>query len=289
MIDRNSPALVFGPDARSTHTPPRLDCVDRGAICRHCGRIAFGVNRVRGDPERFRRGGIVDALAVRGRLAGLGVSMPELVRLQKDRPGVIETRILNDPMNARPLRIGLPFPPEIASKEDDRAILLPAGAGWSRLDWACTPMKRGQYFLEHAYLEAASPLGFWGARATVPSAPSCACIRIFLRSGRTSPPVFKRGALGAHTQRQAGQGREFEKLRDYLHGDSIHDIHWKASAKRGQPVTKVFQIERTQEVYVIVDASRLTREEAFQVSSFRFQVLSGSHVPSRGSSDQPET
>ena len=41
-------------------------------------------------------------------------------------------------------------------------------------------------------------------------------------------------------------------------GDSLGDVHWKATAKRGHPVTKEFQIERTQEVYCIIDASRLS-------------------------------
>jgi uncharacterized protein (DUF58 family) len=41
-------------------------------------------------------------------------------------------------------------------------------------------------------------------------------------------------------------------------GDGYDTIHWKATAHRGRPITKVFQVERTQEVYVIVDASRLT-------------------------------
>ena len=52
---------------------------------------------------------------------------------------------------------------------------------------------------------------------------------------------LKRGDLGIHAQRQAGQGRDFEKLRSYIPGDSVGEIHWKASAKRGHPVTKVFQ------------------------------------------------
>jgi uncharacterized protein (DUF58 family) len=69
---------------------------------------------------------------------------------------------------------------------------------------------------------------------------------------------LNRGAFGVHAQRQIGRGREFEKLREYNSGDSIEDVHWKATAKRGHPVTKVFQIERTQEVYVIIDASRLS-------------------------------
>ena len=69
---------------------------------------------------------------------------------------------------------------------------------------------------------------------------------------------LNRGHYGIHSQRIMGKGREFEKLREYSHGDSMQDVHWKASAKRGALVTKVFQVERTQEVYVLVDSSRLS-------------------------------
>jgi uncharacterized protein (DUF58 family) len=67
-----------------------------------------------------------------------------------------------------------------------------------------------------------------------------------------------RGRFGIHAQRQAGRGREFEKVREYLPGDAMEDIHWKSFAKRGRPVTKIYQVERTQEVYAIIDASRLS-------------------------------
>ena len=76
-----------------------------------------------------------------------------------------------------------------------------------------------------------------------------------------------RGSLGIHAQRQLGKGREFEKLREYMPGDSYEDIHWKTTAKRARPVTKVFQLERTQEIYVIIDASRLSARTEEVMSS----------------------
>src|SRR5213075_2821695 len=73
---------------------------------------------------------------------------------------------------------------------------------------------------------------------------------------------LNRGLFGFHAQRQVGKGREFEKLREYVPGDGYDEIHWKATARRGHPITKVFQIERTQEVYIVVDASRLSGRPA---------------------------
>jgi uncharacterized protein (DUF58 family) len=186
-----------------------------------------------------------------------------VVRLQKDRPGILEVRIHNaEPSAARMLRIGFAFPRVIDSETDDRTILLPPNAQVSRIDWQMTPKRRGQYFLEKAYLEAPSPMGFWAVRG---SQAVRAEVRIYpnLYAERKNVAALflKRSDIGVHAQRNAGQGRDFEKLRMYVPGDSYDEIHWKASAKRGHPVTKVFQVERTQEVYVIVDASRLTARE----------------------------
>ena len=55
---------------------------------------------------------IYDALAARGGLRGVRVILPEVVRLQKDRPGTIELRIQNDAQRARRLRLGFAFPRE---------------------------------------------------------------------------------------------------------------------------------------------------------------------------------
>ena len=202
---------------------------------------------------------LYDALVARGRLIGVRVLLPELVRLQKDRPGLVEVRIQNDAMDARTLRIGFAFPREIAAEADDRTTLLPAQAAVSRLEWPVTPTRRGQYFLDRVYLEGLSPLGFWAARTSQPVRSELRVYpNLFDERKNVAALFLKRGQLGVHAQRAAGQGRDFEKLREYVPGDSINEIHWKASAKRGHPVTKVFQVERTQEVYVIVDASRLS-------------------------------
>ena len=200
-----------------------------------------------------------DALVARGRLGGVRVQLPEVVRLQKGRPGNIEVRIQNDALDARTLRLGLAFPREIGTESDDRITLLPANTNFSRLDWPVTPQRRGQYFLERVYLEGISPLGFWAARTSQATKSELRVYPNLFDERKSVAAIFlKRGQLGARAQRAAGQGREFEKLREFVPGDSPDEIHWKASAKRGHLVTKVFQVERTQEVYVIVDASRLS-------------------------------
>src|SRR5207302_9243101 len=134
----------------------------------------------------------------------------------------------------------------------------PGGSEWSRFSWPCLPLKRGNYRIASIHLEAPSRLGFWAARAVLPATGEIRVYPNLIKERRNLAALFlHRGTFGLHAQRQVGKGRDFEKLREYIPGDSFDEVHWKATAKRGRPVTKIFQIERTQEVYVIVDASRL--------------------------------
>jgi uncharacterized protein (DUF58 family) len=60
-------------------------------------------------------------------------------------------------------------------------------------------------------------------------------------------------------KRQHGLGRDFDTLREYREGDEIRDISWTATARRHQVITRVFQIERSQAVWIVLDAGRLLR------------------------------
>lgn len=66
-------------------------------------------------------------------------------------------------------------------------------------------------------------------------------------------------ALERRLKRHRGQGRDFESLREYRPGDPWRDICWTASARRSHLVTKVYQIERSQTVWIVLDAGRLLR------------------------------
>jgi uncharacterized protein (DUF58 family) len=56
-----------------------------------------------------------------------------------------------------------------------------------------------------------------------------------------------------------GIGREFESLREYQPGDEYRDICWTASARRAKLVTRVYQMERSQTVWIVIDSGRLMR------------------------------
>src|SRR5204863_9107262 len=140
------------------------------------------------------------------------------------------------------------MPSELEAADPILAAAFPAGATACASVLRATPRRRGVFRIARVVVECLSPLGFWSVRRA--HAVSCevrSYPNLFGERRRVPALFLYRGHAGAHRQRQIGKGREFEKLREYLPGDSYEDVHWKATAKRGRPVTKLFQVERTQE------------------------------------------
>ena len=205
---------------------------------------------------------IVDALMGAQALDGLTVEAEPIIRVSKDREATVSLTINNPAQKSRGLRLGLPWPRDIDTEEDELLTLLPSKAESSRVHWNFTPRRRGKYHLSRCHLEGRSPFGLWNVRRPTPIESEIRVYPNLLTERKHVAAIFlNRGTFGMHAQRQIGKGRDFEKLREYIPGDGYDEIHWKATAKRGKPVTKVFQIERTQEIYVIVDSSRLTSRE----------------------------
>ncbi len=62
---------------------------------------------------------------------------------------------------------------------------------------------------------------------------------------------------GLRRLRRRGAGTEFESLREYASGDAFRDIDWKATARRGRVMVAQYEVERSQQVIVAIDAGRL--------------------------------
>ena len=62
--------------------------------------------------------------------------------------------------------------------------------------------------------------------------------------------------IGLHLARLRGAGLEFESLRDYLPGDELRRIDWKATARHGQPFTREYEVERSQHIILCLDLGR---------------------------------
>ena len=199
----------------------------------------------------------MDVVLSWGLLNGVSVVLPAMVRTSKGKRFQLTAKVLDTHQRCSLLRVGLPFPQELEPR--DLILEFPlVGAGASaQVEWSVQAMERGSYRLLQAFVETPSALGLWDMRRAVTCVNE---VRVYPDLNRErhilAPLFFRRGALGTHQVRQLGKGREFEQLRGYTPGDSYGDIYWKGTAKRRFPVTMMYQIERTQEMHVIIDISR---------------------------------
>jgi uncharacterized protein (DUF58 family) len=135
------------------------------------------------------------------------------------------------------------------------------GRDRARAEYSILPNERGDVPLGRAFLRYQSALRMaerWACAATnqtvtvLPNLDEAKQHTLFLIRSRQVE-------LEKRRRRQRGQGREFNSLREYREGDEIRDISWTATARRNHLVTRVFQIERSQTVWIVLDAGRLLR------------------------------
>lgn len=120
-----------------------------------------------------------------------------------------------------------------------------------------TLLRRGSWPGPRVGIERQSRFRIWRLRRWF-DMPSPLRIDANLRPGRKEllrSPVYRMLVASQQTP-WTGHGREFERLREYQPGDTYSEIAWRPTARRGAPVTRLFQWEQKQEVYFVVDQSR---------------------------------
>lgn len=184
--------------------------------------------------------------------------LPEVIKGIAAESAELEIRAKHEGRTNAIVCLGVVFPDGLKPEREQQLIQLSKMAQQVVVRIPFVGSSRGRFRIQNLYFEWRSPLNFWIHRKC--RVVECE-VRIYpnLRlEGKQVARFLSRGAIGMHARPQVGRGREFEKLREYEQGDSFDEIHWKATAKRRFPVTKIFQLERSQEIYVALDTSRLS-------------------------------
>jgi uncharacterized protein (DUF58 family) len=129
------------------------------------------------------------------------------------------------------------------------------------LRYTVQPQERGDSQTGSLYLRYRSGLGLAERWAM---APLTQTVRVYpaLRTGEEQQIFLSRSRqidLQLRQARLRGLGRDFESLRDYREGDDLRDICWTATARRGGLITRQYQTERSQAVWIVLDCGRLMR------------------------------
>jgi len=123
------------------------------------------------------------------------------------------------------------------------------------------PTKRGEYHFGNMNVFTRSPFGLvarrqqFGFNKMVPNYPS------FLQLKKYEFIAFtnKLKLFGLKKIRKIGNTLEFEQIKDYVSGDDIRNINWKATAKKNSLMVNQYQDEKSQPVYSIIDKGRVMK------------------------------
>ncbi len=123
------------------------------------------------------------------------------------------------------------------------------------------PVERGEYQFGHVVLYVKSLLGFLqrrvnaGTAQTVPVYPSFLQLRKYELLSQTSIE----SEHGNKRMRKLGHSMEFDNIKEYVSGDDMRTINWKATARKGGIMVNNYTDERSQQVYCIIDKGRLMK------------------------------
>jgi uncharacterized protein (DUF58 family) len=164
-----------------------------------------------------------------------------------------------------------------ALRRNPPTVEIVAAAGrTARASYTILPAQRGDVPLGNLYLRYQSALRV-AERWAVADVSESARVLPNLEQAKQQTLFLIRSRqveMERRRKRMRGVGREFESLREYRSGDELRNICWTATARRSKLITRVFQVERSQSVWIVLDAGRLLRAQIVQVrTSLRLSKL----------------
>ncbi len=148
------------------------------------------------------------------------------------------------------------WPPSAGAAVTRHRLDLPAGER-RRLATVLAPHRRGDRVVAAVTVRSSGPLRLVARQRTLP-APGVVRVLPPFGSRRHLPGRLARVSAmqGSASTALRGAGTEFDALRDYVAGDDVRSIDWRATARRGGVVVRTWRPERDRRVLVVLDTSR---------------------------------
>jgi uncharacterized protein (DUF58 family) len=152
----------------------------------------------------------------------------------------------------------IPFQFQVRNFSVNRTV---APGATDAFEYSLCPTERGEYFFGKLNIYVSSPLRLvarrfsFGDGQMVPTYPSYIQLRKYDMMA-FSNRLFE---YGLKKIRRIGHTMEFEQIKEYVSGDDIRTINWKATAKKNQLMVNQFQDERSQSVYMAIDKGRVMK------------------------------
>ena len=126
-----------------------------------------------------------------------------------------------------------------------------------RVALTLTPFRRGERRVDRVTVRSRGPLGLWSRQATLLAPGRIRVLPPFNSRKHLPSRIARLKELDGRTSVMVrGQGTEFDSLREYVRGDDVRSIDWRATARRGDVVVRTWRPERDRRVIIVVDTGR---------------------------------
>ncbi|GLZ43958.1 lipoprotein [Actinomycetospora sp. NBRC 106375] len=209
--------------------------------------------------------GALVVLALADALAAVPVRSLRLDREQE--PGAVVTVRLGESLEV-PLRVANPgrrraslvlrdaWEPSAGAAPPRHRLVVPAGER-RRVVSTLTPTRRGDRDAVRVTVRSLGPLGVAARQGRHPVPARVRVLPAFgSRRHLPSRLARMRELDGRRAVQIRGQGTEFDSLREYVAGDDVRSIDWRASARSAELVVRTWRPERDRQVLVVIDTGR---------------------------------
>ncbi|MHB9109241.1 MAG: DUF58 domain-containing protein [Armatimonadota bacterium] len=149
-------------------------------------------------------------------------------------------------------------PPAECTSESPDAVHTLRSFGRFFHEYHLTPLKRGECRFGPLTLRLKTAGGLWVMQRDFATGGT---VKVYPNIQQTKQQHLlsrrmRMRQMGLRALRLLGQGTEFESLRDYLPDDELRKVDWNASARRNIMVTRQYDIERSQQIMLVLDMGR---------------------------------
>jgi len=169
----------------------------------------------------------------------------------------VEVTIINQTLQPLHTAIYEGYPVQMQQRSKPwSTVLLPRKM--RHFHYSFTPKERGKYTFTNIVVFMRSPLFLAQRRITLPLTQEIEVYPSILQMKQYELKVFHQQtqSQGIKKIRRIGNTSEFEQIKNYVQGDDVRTINWKATSRKNELMVNQYQEERSQPVYCIIDKSR---------------------------------
>ncbi|WP_091231879.1 DUF58 domain-containing protein [Microbacterium sp. 3J1] len=146
--------------------------------------------------------------------------------------------------------------PTAGAGSERQQLTVPAGER-RRVSMPLLPRRRGELVSEFVVIRSRGPLGVAGRQATHRVRGAIRVLPAFSSRKHLPSRLARLRELDGNTSIQVrGQGTEFDSLREYVRGDDVRSIDWRATARAGTTMLRTWRPERDRHVVIVIDTGR---------------------------------